>query len=333
MPATRFDPYPRARLFDGPTPIQRLHRLEAALEPVLRGARLFVKRDDLGGIGGGGSKLRKLEFLLGDAMAQGAEVLVGVGPLQSNSARLAAAAAARLGLDCELGLWPLEGQAGEALVSGNVLLGRLFGARVQMLPDASAAPGFIAAAAQGRKSYQLPPGASSPLSALGYADCALEIADQEHALGLRFDRVVIANGSSASQAGLVAGFSLLGRRRLVQGFSVLADAPAAEANTLALARACHALLRGEGEITVADIRIDDTWRGPGYGRTTAESLDALHLLARHEGLLLDPVYSAKAFAGLLAHLRDVTRPRNENLLFVMTGGTPALFGYQSALGT
>ncbi|WP_144007079.1 pyridoxal-phosphate dependent enzyme [Pelomonas sp. KK5] len=336
--ATRFDAYPRARLFDGPTPIQRLHRIEAALEPLLKGARLFVKRDDLGGLGGGGSKLRKLEFLLGEALAQRAELLVGTGPRQSNSARLAAAAAARLGLRCELGLWPLEGQAADADAreNGNLLLDRLFDARVTDLPDAAAGPAFIAetrerAAAQGQRSYLLPPGASSAAGALGYADCALEIADQEHALGLRFDRIVLANGSGATQAGLVAGFALLGRPGAVQGFSVLADAATAQAGCLALARECHALLRGQGEIAPDDVRVSDGQRGPGYGVVTDMSIEALRFLAAREGLLLDPVYSAKAFAGLLALLRNGDHARQENLLFLMTGGTPALFGYQKVL--
>ena len=273
--ATRFDCHPRARLLEGPTPIQRLRRVEAALGPALNGVRLFVKRDDLTGLGGGGGKLRKLEFLLGDAQARGADTVIATGPRQSNSARLAAAAAARLGLRCELGLRPLTTDDGvEYVRGGNALLADLFGAAIHSLPDAAAAAGFAAErlaalATHGRLGYLLPPGASSPVASLGYAECALEIADQEHALGIQFDRVVVANGSAGTQAGLVAGFALLDRRAIVHGFSVLADVAAAHTATLEMARKCFALVEGDGdgdgEIRPDDVVVDDTYRGPGYG--------------------------------------------------------------------
>jgi len=335
--ATRFDRHRRARLLEGPTPIQRLRRVEAALGPALNGVRLFVKRDDLTGLGGGGSKLRKLEFLLGDALARGADTVIATGPRQSNSARLAAAAAARLGLRYELGLRPLTTHDGvEYARGGNALLADLFGATIHSLPDAAAAAGFCAERqatleAHGRLGYVLPPGASSPLASLGYAECALEIADQEHALGVRFDRIVVANGSAGTQAGLVAGFALLDRRAVVHGFSVLADVAAAHAATLEMARDCFALLEGDGEIRDEDVVVDGTCRGPGYGRLTREAIGAMRFLATHEGLLLDPVYSSKAFAGLLCQARRSELEPHRNILFVMTGGAPALFAYRDAL--
>jgi len=335
--ATRFDRHPRTRLLEGPTPVQRLRRVEAALGPALNGARLFVKRDDLTGLGGGGSKLRKLEFLLGDALARGADTIIATGPRQSNSARLAAAAAARLGLRCELGLRPLTADDGaEYTRGGNALLAELFGAAIHSLPDAAAAAGFAAdrqatLAAHGRLGYILPPGASSPLASLGYAECALEIADQEHTLGLQFDQVVVANGSAGTQAGLVAGFALLDRRAVVHGFSVLANVAAAHAATLELARNCFVLLEGEGAIRDDDVLVDDTFRGPGYGLVTREAIGAMRFLATHEGLLLDPVYSAKAFAGLLCRARRGELGPHRNILFIMTGGAPALFAYRDEL--
>ena len=335
--ATRFDRHPRARLLEGPTPIQRLHRVEAALGPALNGVRLFVKRDDLTGLGGGGSKLRKLEFLLGDALARGADTVIATGPRQSNSARLAAAAAARLGLRCELGLRPLTMDDGvEYARGGNALLAELFGAAIHSLPDPAAAASFAAErqatlAAHGRLGYVLPPGASSPLASLGYAECALEIADQEHALGLQFDQVVVANGSAGTQAGLVAGFALLERRTAVHGFSVLADLATAHATTLELARSCFALLEGDGDIRADDVVVDDTYRGLGYGLVTRDAIGAMRFLATHEGLLLDPVYSGKAFAGLLCRARRGELGAHRNILFVMTGGAPALFAYRDEL--
>jgi D-cysteine desulfhydrase len=177
----------------------------------------------------------------------------------------------------------------------------------------------------------LPPGASSPRASLGYAACAFEIADQERAMGLQFDRVVVANGSAGTQAGLVAGFALLGRHALVHGHSVLADAAAAHASTLAMARGCVALLAGDDVVGANDVIVGDAQRGPGYGQLTREAVDAVRFLASHEGLLLDPVYSAKAFAGLLAQARRGEFARDENILFVMTGGTPALFAYRELL--
>ncbi|HXD05633.1 MAG TPA: D-cysteine desulfhydrase family protein [Burkholderiaceae bacterium] len=330
---TRFDRHPRARLVEERTPIQRLHRLEAALGAVLNGSRLFVKRDDLAGFGGG-SKVRKLDFLLGEARAAGADTIIATGLRQSNSARAAAAAAARLGLRVELGLRPLTGDdAGEYLDGGNALLDELYGATVRDVSDAAQAAAFIAErrSALGASAYVVPPGASSPVASLGYAEAALEIADQEHELGLRFDRVVVPNGSSSTQAGLVAGFALLGRRRRVQGFSVLARAATAQATTLELARAAFALLDGEGEIAAGDVVVSDAFLGPGYGHTTPEAVEALRFLAAHEGLLLDPVYSAKAFAGLLALIRRGELAPRENVLFVMTGGAPSLFAYRDAL--
>jgi len=335
--ATRFDRYPRARLLEGPTPIQRLCRVEAALGPALNGVRLFVKRDDLTGLGGGGSKLRKLEFLLGDALARGADTVIATGPRQSNSARLAAAAAARLGMRCELGLRPLTTDDGvEYARGGNALLADLFGAAIHSLPDAAAAAGFAAErqatlAAHGRLGYVVPPGASSALASLGYAECALEIADQEHALGVQFDRVVVANGSAGTQAGLVAGFALLDRRAVVHGFSVLVDVAAAHAGTLELAQTCFALLEGEGDIRDNDVVVDDTYRGTGYGMVTREAVGGMRFLATHEGLLLDPVYSGKAFAGLLCQARRGELGSHRNILFVMTGGAPALFAYRDEL--
>ncbi|WP_280155836.1 D-cysteine desulfhydrase family protein [Piscinibacter sp. XHJ-5] len=334
--ATRFDRYSRVRLLAGPTPIQRLHRVEAALGPAINGTRLFVKRDDATGLGGGGGKLRKLEFLLAEALDQGADTLIATGPRQSNSARLAAAAAASIGLRCELGLRPLtDGDAIDYRESGNPLLADLFGATIHALDDAGAVGSFVAErqkalAADGRVGYVLPFGASSARSSLGYAECALEIADQEHALGIRFDRVVVANGSAGTQAGLVAGFALLDRHALVHGFAVFANPAAAHANTLELARGAHALLAAGGEVGVDDVIVSDA-RGPGYGEVTPEAIDAIRILAANEGLLLDPVYSGKAFAGLLSQVRHGDLADEENILFIMTGGTPALFAYREAL--
>lgn len=318
--------FPRISLFDAPTPIQRLERIEAALG--LTGARLFVKRDDLMGLGGGGNKLRKLEFLLGAAIDQGCDTFVTTGARQSNHARLSAAAAARMGLKAELMLTDTVPRGDPSyLHNGNQLLDRLFGATVHHLPrgtDSLAAAHGRAEAlrAEGRKAYVVGAGGSSPVGALGYVSCAREIAAQEAEMGLRFASVVVANGSHGTHAGLAAGMD---DPRRVRSFTVLAERTEAERATLALANETRALIGG-GALGAEDIRIDGSQRGEAYGIPTEAMLAAVRLMARTEGLLIDPVYSGKAFAGLLAGVRDGSL--TGDVLFVMTGGTPGLYAYQ-----
>jgi L-cysteate sulfo-lyase len=322
------DAFPRIALFDAPTPIQRMERIEAALG--LTGARLFVKRDDLMGLGGGGNKLRKLEFLLGAAIAQGCDSFVTTGARQSNHARLSAAAAARMGLKAELMLTDTVPREDPSyLHNGNQLLDGLFGAVVHHLPrgaDSLAAAHARAEElkAEGRNAYVVGSGGSSPVGALGYAACAQEIQAQEAELGLRFGSVITANGSHGTHAGLAAGMD---DPRRVLSFTVLAELAEAERGTLALANATRALLGAEA-LGADDIRIDGTQRGEAYGIPTEAMLAAVRLMARAEGLLIDPVYSGKAFAGVLAGLREGSL--SGDVLFVMTGGTPGLYAYQPA---
>ena len=324
------DAFPRIALFDAPTPIQRLERIEASLG--LKGARLFVKRDDLMGLGGGGNKLRKLEFLLGAAIDQGCDTFVTTGARQSNHARLSAAAAARMGLQAELMLTDTVPREDPSyLHNGNQLLDGLFGAKVHHLPrgaDSLAAAHARAEAlkAEGRKPYVVGSGGSSPVGALGYVSCAQEIEAQEAELGLRFGTVIVANGSHGTHAGLAAGID---DPRRVLSFTVLAELAEAERGTLALANATRALIGGE-VLGSEDIRIDGSQRGEAYGIPTETMLAAVRLMARAEGLLIDPVYSGKAFAGVLAGLREGSL--SGDVLFVMTGGTPGLYAYQPAFG-
>lgn len=326
-----FDAFPRITLFDAPTPIQRLKRIEAALG--LSSARLFVKRDDLMGLGGGGNKLRKLEFLLGAAIEQGCDTFVTTGARQSNHARLSAAAAARMGLAAELMLTDTVPREDPSyLHNGNQLLDGLFGAKVHHLPrgtDALAAAYARAEVltAEGRRPYVVGSGGSSPVGALGYVSCAREIQAQEAELGLRFATVIVANGSHGTHAGLAAGID---DPRRVLSFTVLAELAEAERGTLALANDTRALI-GAAALGAEDIRIDGSQRGEAYGIPTEAMLAAVRLMARAEGLLVDPVYSGKAFAGVLAGLREGSL--SGDVLFVMTGGTPGLYAYQPAFAT
>lgn len=329
------DALPRVDLLDGPTTIQRLARVEAALGLGERRIRLYAKRDDLMSLGGGGNKLRKLEYHLGAAMAEGVDTIISVGGVQSNHARLTAAACARLGLACELILGRMVPRDGDDYEkNGNVLLDDLFGAKPILLPTGANAIEHAnaraeALRAESRKVTIIPLGGSTPLGVLGYVRCAREIAQQEDERGQRFARVVVPNGSSGTHAGLLAGFAAMDRdARAVKAYTVLATADKAAENTLALANAALRLLGVNTALTADDVEVDGAQLGDGYGVTTEAMVQAVRLMASHEGVLLDPVYSGKAFAGLLADLRSGAIPDGAEVLFVVTGGTPGLFAYR-----
>ncbi|GEP11404.1 D-cysteine desulfhydrase family protein [Methylobacterium gnaphalii] len=331
--------FPRIDLIGGPTPIQPLDGLSHHLGEGLNGVRLFVKRDDIGPVGGGGNKLRKLEFLLGQARASGADTVISVGALQSNHARLTAAAAARCGFRCELFLTrSVPREDPDYTGNGNRLLHELFGARVHLLPgEADSLAAATARAAElegeGRRVAVFPSGGSSALGSLGYASCIAEILEQSSALGIGFRRVVTANGSSGTHAGLAAGLAALGRDpRLAKSYTVLAPLDEARRITLGKARDALALLGIDRAISDAEIVIDGAARGEGYGIPTDGMREAVTLMAQTEGMLLDPVYSGKAFAGLLADVRAGAYRPGDAVLFLMTGGVPGLFAYRGEFG-
>lgn len=332
-----FSRFSRTPLLDEVTPIQRLNRLEQALGRDAGDIRLFVKRDDLMGIGGGGNKLRKLEFLVGEALASGCDTFITTGGMQSNHARLSAAVAARTGLACELVLRPnVPREDEEYRRNGNILLDGLFGATIHELPAEADAAAFAAERAShlqraGRRPYLAGAGGSTPIGCLGYAACAAGIVAQEAALGQTFARIVIPNGSSGTHAGLAAGFAAMGRDpRRVQAFAVLTPAEATRSKTHELAGATLALLQKDASIGLDAIDVAGEQLGTGYGVPTEAMFEAVHLMARTEGLLLDPVYGGKAFAGLLAALRAGAYRQGEAVLFIMTGGVAGLFAYRPA---
>jgi len=322
--------FPRCRLTEGSTPIQHLPRLSEHLG----GVNIFVKREDLNGLGGGGNKLRKLEFLIGEALAMGADTIITVGARQSNHARLTAAAAARVGLKCELVLTRLVPRFDDVYINnGNVLLDDLFGAHIHDLPGSENSLAFaqqraVALGAQGRKVYVCPLGGSSPVGCLGYVDCAAEIVFQSEAMAVSFDHIVLPNGSGGMHAGLVAGFVALGMNPShIIGHSVYAKT--AQAHSTTLEKADHTVKLMDPDLHIDDsaIAIDDGQLGEGYGIPTDSMRAAVRLLASTEGLLLDPVYSGKAFAGLLQQASLRHYKQGQNILFVMTGGLPGLFAY------
>ena len=338
MPPAKTDllaAFPRVRLIDGATPVYQLRELVRQI-PYAGDVNVFVKRDDLMALGGGGNKLRKLEFLLGAAEAQGADTIVTIGGLQSNHARLTAAAAAKAGLHCEIILGRQVPRTNDEYEhGGNVFLNKIFGARVEVAqvgvaPLERARERMEELVKSGRRPYLIPTGGSTAIGSLGYASCLYEILEQQEQLSVQFDHIVVANGSSGTHAGLAAGLRSVGQSpRIVQAFTTLFDDGASHKTTAALAQAASDLL-GQASIPEEEILVDGSQRGPGYGIPTEDMKNAVLALARSEGILLDPVYSGKAFAGMLSYIRDGKFKSGSNVLFIMTGGTPSIYAYRDA---
>ena len=321
--------FPRLRFAHLPTPLEPMH----ALGRLLGGPQLYVKRDDCTGLATGGNKTRKLEFLMGEALEQGADLVITQGATQSNHARQTAAAAARAGLKCEI---LLEDRTGRQDLpyreSGNVLLDRLLGAGVRVVPGGTDMAGAMEELARdhrarGGRPYVIPGGGSNPVGALGYVDCAFEIVGQANAMGLRVDHVVHATGSTGTQAGLVAGLCGCRSGIPVLGISVRSPRDRQEANVFALAGQTAELAGMPGAVRRDDIVVDSGYVGGGYGVPTDGMMEAVTLTARTEGLLLDPVYSGKAMAGLIDLIRKGRFRKDENVVFLHTGGSAGLFGY------
>lgn len=313
------DAFPRIPLIPAPTPVDEAKRLAAELG--LR-AQLLIKRDDAIPFGAGGNKVRKLELVAARALADGADTLVTSGGVQSNHCRVTAALAARLGLRCTL---VVNGEA-QARPTGNALLVRLFGAKVEYVPTrAERAPRVRQVLddlqARQRRGFAIPLGASTPLGALGYVRAVGELLQQMPAP----DVIVHASSSAGTQAGLVAGCALHGLKTRVIGVS--ADDPADE-----IADAVRELVAGIADLLALDparlardVDVDASFVGDGYGVATSESTEAIALAASCEGLPVDPVYGAKALAALIAYARQGTFDRCERVLFWHTGGLPGLF--------
>lgn len=312
-----------------PTPLHALPRLSTVL-----GAEIWIKRDDCSGLAGGGNKVRKLRFLLADAKAQGADIVLTAGALQSNHARQTAAAAAQLGLECELLLEAsVQGRGSSYDISGNLLLDRILGARVRQFPAGSDMDSVVEMRLNelrvaGRRPYWIPIGGSTPLGSLGYVRAAEEILAQAPPQSVDFGAIFVAVGSCGTYAGLVTGLRALGSAVPVIGINV--------SGTEAMQRDCIARLAdgmaafGLPKLASKDIRVDASHVGPGYGQPTPAGLKAIGEVARLEGILLDPVYTAKAMAGLFEYVRDGHIGGGKPLLFLHTGGLEGLFAYEDA---
>ncbi len=310
-----------------PTPIEPLERLSRSLG----GPEIWIKRDDQTGLATGGNKARKLEFLVADALAQGADHLVTTGAPQSNHARQTAAAAARYGLGCSL---VLRGRRPET-TTGNLLLDELFGAHVYWcdLPNCPNEIGRVMNTLRsiGLRPYFVPLGGSNVIGATGYVMAMRELTEQMAAAHLNFDFIVFASSSGGTQAGLVVGARAFGFRGTVLGISV--DNPAESLQTqvaaLATATATHI---GLDALSVADlVSVNDDYVGEGYARVGETEREAIHMMAQIEGILLDPVYTGRAFGGLIDLIRWGAFTRGQRVLFWHTGGTAALPAFADRL--
>jgi L-cysteate sulfo-lyase len=327
--------HPRVSLAHLPTPLEFLPHLTRHLG----GPNIYVKRDDCTGLGTGGNKTRKLEFLMADALGQGATTVITQGAVQSNHARQTAAAAAKLGLDCELVFEKRIDAATEPyLHSGNVLLDRIFGARIREVAKGSDMAAELDAVADevrksGKTPYVIPGGGSNPTGALGYVDCVFELVTQANRQGLVIDHVVHATGSAGTQAGLAVGLKAINSGIPLLGIGVGADRKAQEEKVFELATRTAKFAGADGVVTREDIVCNCDYIGPGYGVPTEEMNAAVLLAARLEGLLFDPVYTGKALAGMIDLVRKGWFDGAENVVFIHTGGAAGLFAYVDQLKT
>ena len=321
--------FPRRRYTQGPTPVESLPRFSKALG----GPEVYIKRDDLLGLAGGGNKTRKLEFLVAEALERGADTLITCGAVQSNHCRLTLAAAVKEGLHCRLALEERVPGTYDPEAGGNNFLYRLLGVeQIRVWPSGSdmmRAMKEMAAEleSEGRKAYVIPGGGSNPLGATGYAACAEEIMAQARDTNLSLDWIVCASGSAGTQAGLVgcgAGIPLV-------GINVSRPKGPQEELVYGLARRTGEYLGLEDPVPREAVTCFGDYVGPGYSLPTPEMAEAVRMLARTEGILLDPVYTGKAMAGLIDLARKGFFKKGSRVLFVHTGGSPALYVYREAV--
>lgn len=326
----------RVSLAHLPTPVEPLNRLSA----MLGGPRVWVKRDDCTGLATGGNKTRKLEFLMADALAKGADTVVTVGAIQSNHARQVAAASARLGLRCVLGLLDAVPDRSQVYrILGNVLLDKLFDAEIRMWPDLEETTPALDSIAnelslQGRRPYVIPLGGSNGLGATAYAEAFLEILAQFQTLQETLNAIVVPIVSGGTLAGLLLGAGLSKWKGKIIGISASDKTERAIQRVRTPRFAAAEILGASLEIIdQTPIVVDDRFVGEGYGIPSPECVQAIELLARTEALLLDPVYTGKAMAGLIALIReDYFKADVGNLLFWHTGGSVALHAYPEITG-
>ena len=321
--------YPRRRYTPYQTPIEKLSRLSA----LLGGPEIYVKRDDLLGLAGGGNKTRKLEFLMADALKLGADTVITCGAVQSNHCRLTVAAAAKEGLKCQLVLEQRVPNSYDRHAGGNNFLFDLLGVEdvhvVNGGSDVAAAMESVAdkLTAEGRRPYVIPGGGSNETGALGYVACAQEILQQSFEMGVNFDAVVLTSGSTGTHAGTLTGFLGNNARVPVVGIGINRKKELQTDAVLGLTQKLFEKLEIAASLSREDVIVFDDYIGEGYSRPTKEMIEAVKLVARTEAILLDPVYTGKAMAGMIDLIQKGYFAAAKNLLFLHTGGSPALYVY------
>jgi len=313
---------PRLRFAHLPTPIEPMPRLSAALG----GPALWIKRDDQTGLALGGNKTRKLEYLVAEAQANGARTLITAGAVQSNHCRQTAAAAARFGYGCILVLYGDKPDE----INGNLLLDSMLGAEIvwttRLQRDETLKAAFDRAWADGKRPYLIPYGGSSPAGAAGYVTAMGELMQQcKHEDIPSFDQVVFASSSGGTHAGLALGARLYAYPGRVLGISIDEQEAVLQQRVAALATHTAELLGEQLTFTAADIHVNASYLGGGYGVMDQPEEEAIHLFAHYEGVLLDPVYTGRCAAGLVDLIRGGKFRKDETILFWHTGGAPALF--------
>ena len=334
--------FPRVKLAHLPTPLEPMKNLTKALG----GPNLWIKRDDCTGLATGGNKTRKLEFLMADALEKGADTIVTQGATQTNHGRQTAAACQVLGgLECHILLERRVSTAdwGEDYEKqGNVLINRLYGAHLSYHESRSktmAQKDMNVLGQQyaddlsekGKKAYFIPGGGSNAIGALGYVNCAYEMLEQAHSMRLRIDHIVHGSGSSGTQSGLVA--AMAGGRIGIPVTGISVKAPKGPQTDLVYKTACATVdhLGISGTVSKDDILINDEYTGTGYGVPAESTIEAIKLTARTESILLDPVYSGKGMAGLIGLVRKGYFEKTDNVVFIHTGGSLALFAYEDLI--
>jgi 1-aminocyclopropane-1-carboxylate deaminase len=327
--------HPRQPLLFGPSPVHRLERLTAHLA----GAQLWAKREDCNsGLAFGGNKVRKLEYLAAEALAQGCDTLVSIGGVQSNHTRAVAAVAARLGLGCVLVqeswvAWP------DPVYDrvGNILLSRLMGADVRLVRaqfgigrKESLADALAGVEERGGKPYPIPAGASDhPLGGLGFANWAREVEDQEREYGVFFDTVVVCSVTGSTQAGMVAGFAAGSRPRRVIGIDASAKPAETREQVLRIAERTARLLDLDRDLRAAEVELDERYHAGVYGVPDERTLEAMRLAARLEAMITEPVYEGKSMAAMVDLVANGEIERSSTVLYAHLGGQPALNGYSA----
>ncbi|WP_071396497.1 D-cysteate sulfo-lyase [Bacillus tuaregi] len=323
--------FPRKRYTASYTPIEKLEKLSEALG----GPSIYMKRDDMLGLTAGGNKTRKLEFLMADALKQGADTIITCGGIQSNHCRLTLAAAVKENLKCFLLLEDGEEESTEPDFNGNYFLYHLLGAeKIKIVPngtDLNKEMELMAEelAKEGRQSYMIPVGGSNVIGATGYAACAQEILTQMFEENLHFDTVLCVSGSGGMQSGLIIGFEANQSGIPVMGINVSRRKAAQEEKVFQLVNETAKHLGLSGNITRDSVTCFDDYVGPGYAIPTPEMVEAVKLIAKTEGILLDPVYTGKAAAGLIDLIRKGYFKNEDHILFVHSGGSPALYANTS----